>query len=157
MSEQPLQLAHATLKRLHAYWLEKKGERIAPPRSAIKPDEVVDLLPDISIVEVVGDPPRFRSRLVGTRIVAAFGRESTGRFLDEVDYADIKPEVFERLNAAVAERRPNVRRSAFTTADGRRLEYESVILPLSADGEAIDMLLIGVAVERAYQDRMPDK
>jgi hypothetical protein len=157
VSELPLQPEHASLQRLYAYWLEKKGGRVAPPRGALRPEEIVELLPDIAIVDVVGDPPRFRSRLVGTRIVAAFGRESTGKFLDEVDYADIRPEVFERLNAAVSQRRPNLRSSQFTTAEGRRLTYESIIMPLSSDGEAIDMLLIGVAVDQAYQDRLPGR
>jgi hypothetical protein len=155
MSEAPLQPEHRSLAQLYSYWLEKKGEQVAPPRGAIRPDEIVELLPDIAMVDVVGDPPRFRARLVGTRIVSAFGRDSTGKFLDEIDYAEIKPEVFERLRAAVAQRRPNIHRSRLTTAGGRHLRYESIIMPLSSDGAAIDMLLIGVAVDIAYQDRLP--
>jgi hypothetical protein len=34
--------------------------------------------------------------------------------------------------------------------DGRRIEYERIWLPLSADGKTVNMLLGGVAIELAY-------
>jgi len=80
-----LEPTHRSLKDLHAYWLSKKGSRNAPPRSAIRHDEIVNLLPTIALLDVVGEPPRFRFRLFGTRLVAAYGQDLTGKFVDEID------------------------------------------------------------------------
>lgn len=42
-------------------------------------------------------------------------------------------------------------RFAFTKQDGRHLEYERVLLPLSSDGGKVDMLLIGCGLVASYQ------
>ena len=55
-----------------------------PPRSAIRPDEIVKQLPSVALLDVVGDPPRFRFRLFGTQLVAAYGQDLTGKFVDEI-------------------------------------------------------------------------
>lgn len=139
------------LRELHAYWLAKKGDRVAPPRSAIQPEEITRLLPHIVLIDVVGEPPRFRMRLVGTRVVEAFGQEVTGKFVDEIDLSTIGAAVLARGRAAVAERRPDLHVWEYTKGDGRHIKYERLILPLSADGESIDQLLCGYAVLQAYR------
>ena len=35
-------------RRMHQYWLDKKGERPMPARSDIEPTEIKDLLPNSS-------------------------------------------------------------------------------------------------------------
>jgi hypothetical protein len=55
----------------HTCWLGKRGSRIGPPRSAIQLEEVPHVLPNISLVDVVGDPPRFFFRLCGTGVAEA--------------------------------------------------------------------------------------
>jgi hypothetical protein len=139
------------LRDLYAYWLDKKGDAIAPPRSAIKPDEITRLLPIIVLIDVIGDPPRFKMRLVGTRVVEAFGQEVTGKFVDEIDLSTISPAVHARGHAAVADCRPDLHVWEYTKADGRHIKYERIILPLSSDGRRVDQLLCGYAVHEAYQ------
>ncbi len=142
---------HPALQHLLAYWLSKKGTARAPPRSAIRPDEIAALLPSLAIVDVIGDPPRFRVRLFGTKLVAAYGEDITGKFTDEIDLDTVAPHLEAQLRRAVRECRPNVMRVHLTKAeDERRIEYERIWLPLSADGETVNMLLGGVAIELAY-------
>jgi hypothetical protein len=154
MTGKPLSPEHETLRSLYTYWLSKKGDRIAPPRSAIRPEEIPQLLPYLAIVEAVGDPPRFRVRLVGTGVTAAFGRDSTGKFVDELDYADKSPGVNALLRGIAAHNRPDLGRAELTLADGRHVSYERLILPLSSDNAKIDMLLVCFAVERSYSSRL---
>src|SRR5579872_2333958 len=76
---------HQSLRNLHAYWLLKKGAAIAPPRTAIDPAEILPLLPNVALLDVIGHPPRFRFRLFGTALAAAYGQDVTGQFLDQID------------------------------------------------------------------------
>lgn len=151
----PAAPAHVSLQRLLAYWRSKRADRIAPPRSAIRPDEIVELLPDLVIFEVVGDPPRFRVRLGGTRVAAAFGDDGTGRFLEDLPFGAALETVILQMRAVVAARQPLVHQVEFTASTGRHVRYERLGLPLSTDGHAIDMLLCGYAMDESYQEHLP--
>ncbi len=43
------------LQRLYAYWLGKKGERAAPSRADITPEDFHEILAWVYLVEVVGE------------------------------------------------------------------------------------------------------
>jgi hypothetical protein len=142
------------LRDLYAYWLARRGDRIAPSRSAIRPEEITRMLPHIVLIDVVGDPARFRMRLVGTQVVQAFGQEVTGKFVDEIDQGAVGPAIIARARAIVAERRPDLHVWEYTKGDGRHIKYERLILPLSSDGETVDQLLCAYAVLQAYHSRL---
>jgi hypothetical protein len=70
---------------LHTYWRSKRGQAFAPPWSAISPAEMKPWLNYLALVDVVGDEPRFRSRLFSTGLVRAYGTDITGRWMHECD------------------------------------------------------------------------
>lgn len=140
--------------RLTEYWTEKKAGRIAPARRDIEPADLRDLLPNVFLVDVERHPTRFRFRLVGTEIVEAYGIDATGRFLDDLDFSDRAPSVIAHYAAAVTTREPSCHSVQFTRGSGRHLSYERVILPLSADGVSVDMLLGGICFDEAYETRL---
>ena len=78
----PVIAENPVLSAFWTYWHRKRAGRAAPRRLDIEPTEVPQLLPHIQLIDRVGD--RFRYRLCGTAIVEAYGRELTGKFLDEV-------------------------------------------------------------------------
>ena len=61
------------LRDLYRYWAEKKHNRPLPARVDLDPMEIPQLLQNIVLVDVVGEPPRFRYRLVGTAVIQALG------------------------------------------------------------------------------------
>jgi hypothetical protein len=135
------------LRSLYEYWRMKKGARLAPSRGDVVPAEIRSLLPRIFMVDVVGAPPRFRFRLVGTEVVERFGEEITGRFLDELDLDEVNQEISDDYRKAVASCGPVCSRWTYTKHDGKLLRYERILLPLSSDGKAIDMILGGAFAE----------
>ena len=141
-----------SLKNLQAYWASAKGDRIAPPRSAIYPEEIdIALLPNIALLDVVGDPPRFRFRLFGTGLVMSYGEDVTGRYVDEIDLSSISPDILSHFTAVVRECRPQtVRTTLWKRADERYIEYERIGLPLSDNGTRVNMILCGFAVIRTW-------
>jgi hypothetical protein len=74
------------LRSLAEYWFERRKSGGIPSRSAIDPLDFPALLPNIILVERIGQQPgeRYRFRLVGTDVVAHAGRELTGSYVDEV-------------------------------------------------------------------------
>jgi hypothetical protein len=137
------------LKRLYEYWLEKKASRFAPARSDIDPVEILPILPHVIIMDVLGTPPRFRYRLVGTAFVQAYGQEITGKFVDEIDLDGQREFIIADYQKMLREREPSLSRWEYTKTDGRHILYERLLLPLSKDGETIDMLL-GAVTAKGY-------
>lgn len=145
-----VQPVHPELRKILAYWLSKKGDRLAPSRGDIDPAEIVQLLPYVGLVDVLRGPLRFRYRLAGTEIVRSYGQELAGRYLDEIDLnghqseiiAEYK-EVAERGDAACAT-------WDYTRHDGRHLRYERLALPLSSDAKTVDMLFGGGVFDIAH-------
>ena len=146
-----LVIHHAELRRLYDYWMAKKGDLVAPPRSAIEPVEIRSILPRLLLIDVIGDPPRFRVRLAGTDVAYHYGAEITGKFVDELDLDEIGHIALAEYRDATRLRQPMVHQWEYTKHDGRHLKYERLILPLSSDGQAVDMLLCGVAVDSSFQ------
>jgi hypothetical protein len=141
---------HDELKQLLAYWEKKKGDRIAPSRADIDPTEIKGLLPYVGLADVQRDPMRFRFRLVGTEITANYGREVTGRFLDEVDLNQHQHAIGDEYRRVVERCEPVCTTWEITRADGRHISYERLAMPLSSDGKTVDMLLGGIVFDKAY-------
>jgi hypothetical protein len=144
---------HESLKEIYAYWLAKRGSRIGPSRSAIRPEDLALLFPNLALADVVGDPPRFRFRLFGSNLARAYGEDLTGRFLDQIDLGSVslKTDVINFCTQIVRERRPQVVRVRFVKqTDHRYLDYERIGLPLSEDGKAVNMILCAFAFDREF-------
>ena len=137
---------HGSLRDLYAYWLAKRNCRVAPPRSTIWLEDVARLIPNIALIDVVGDPPRFRFHLCGTRLAEAYGENVTGKYLDEMDLGSISFQTINLYARIVRERRAQVVRARFTKhRDGRYVDYERIGLPLSEDGKAVSRILCAYA------------
>lgn len=140
MTSSGIAIEDARLQRLYEYWLSKKGERFAPPRADILPEEIRDIIPWVFIMEKVEG--RLRYRLVGEAFREIYGDKLAGRFIDEVDLDHITAAYIGEY-ANVERTGPRAMKWSFTKNDGRHLEYERIIMPLSADGVTIDMFLGG--------------
>ncbi len=131
----------ARLQRLLDYWRGKKGERRVPSRADIAPEEIADLLPWVVLIERVGT--RLRYRLVGEGFRQIYGARLAGAFLDEIDLDHIAADYIHEYEVASREMAPVARQWVFRKNDGRFLDYERLILPLSPDDRTVNMFLCG--------------
>ena len=154
-----IQPVHEELKKLLAYWLSKKGDRIAPSRSDIDPAEITQLLPYVALVDVLHDPLRFRFRLAGTEIAMSYGLDLTGRYLDEIDLDGHQHEILLEYEKVTEQGVAVCKTWEYTRQDGRHIRYERLALPLSSDGKTVDMLFGGVIFDLAfnYRTKQPSK
>jgi len=133
-------LGDPDLTALYAYWIAKRGDRLMPRRSDIKPSQITSLLPDIFILEV-HHPLRFRFRLVGTMICQRWRQNNTGRWLDELDFDGQREVTLEQYAYVARNGIPRCDIQRFVSADGQYLHYRRLLLPLSEGGTAPNMLL----------------
>jgi len=147
-SDQP---AAPAILRLLAYWNARRGVRFAPARADIDPADITALLPDIMMVDVLDGGRDFRFRLIGTRIVEGLGRDSTGRLFSEL-YADqplARQRLGDRFQQVIKWRRPVFSRGRlYWVPDRGHKRFDSAHLPLSADGECVDIILAALIINR---------
>jgi len=144
-------IAHEPLQRLLDYWNDKRAGRKAPARADIDPADIPALLPWIGLGEIVEDPPRVRARLLGSEVESLYGVTFHGQYLDQEDMNDHRVEILKEYATAIRTMEPVVGQWEFTKHDGRHIAYERIILPLSSDGETVDMLLAGWAFDKSWQ------
>ncbi len=133
---------HPEIREIVDHWQAIRPGAGLPGRQHFDPIDVPHLLPSIRILEVDGDPPRFKTRLMGTKMRDNVGYEQTGKWLDEV-YADFAlSSAFLGLNAVVETGALNWRRGHPVLFHGKEfMIIERVYLPLARDGATVDMIL----------------
>ncbi|MGE5146600.1 MAG: PAS domain-containing protein [Candidatus Eiseniibacteriota bacterium] len=139
----PLELSDPRLRRFYDYWQGKhRGDRL-PGRQDIDPLEIPDLLPHVSILDVVGqgDAVRFRFRLVGTANVQIAGREHTGAFIEEVFEADDAARLQTTFRGIVDNREPHYWQTSMAVRGNEPVSYVRLMVPLASDGATVDMLM----------------
>lgn len=136
----------ASLLRLHDYWEAKRGPRAFPARADIDPLDLRDLLPNIFIIEVLAEAPHFRYRLSGSTVDEIHGQSLTGKSPRDIKTTEVAAMVEEQYHAALADRRPRCDHVKLLARDNTYWHYERLILPLSEDGERINMFLCGIYV-----------
>ena len=73
-------------RQLYDYWCDRAGARSMPSRMEIKPGDIPDLLPLLSLIDVEHDSSRFRVRLAGTSLYDVYNGEITGKYVDELGW-----------------------------------------------------------------------
>ena len=135
--------ASELLLGLFDYWDKKRAGRRMPARGDIDPVDIPTIMPSLIICEVEPEPLRFRYRLVGTRLTELVHRDVTGRYIDESIYGDNVDVVRGPFVEAYQTRAPVAVRGRLSWNNIER-EVACLALPLSNDGEAVNMVLFAV-------------
>lgn len=133
------------LQRLLRYWEGKRGTRRMPARADIDPLEFPWMLGDVSLVEVhrTDGGLRYRFRLTGTHVNERLGYNVSGKWLDDVPAPDYRARLVQVFGSVVARAAPVVERPRMLIDDFVH-HYEILRLPLSDDGQQVDMLMLAV-------------
>ncbi len=127
-------------RRLYEYWSSLPKIGLLPPRSAVNPADLKEILPQIAITEW-NPPNELKYRLAGTGVVARFGFDPTGRnFLDLIEPEE-KRDIIERLTQIVDT--PCGARSVRleTYQRGFQQFVEHAVLPLANEGNGKSLLI----------------
>jgi hypothetical protein len=141
-----LDIVHPKLRRLYDYWDAKRAGagRAMPARPDIDPLEITFIIGNVILVDVIpGEPLGFRIRLHGTNLAQRAGYELTGKMLDALPIPEYRA-LAQQSFTEVATTGTPIQGRRDRIFDNRLRRYETVILPLSSDGDRVDMLLVGL-------------
>lgn len=141
MSVGDLKLASPVQQRAFAYWQSKLGGRNMPSRKDIEPTEIPELLANIVLVDVSHDPLDFRYRLIGTAIVERIAFDYTGKRFVDLEHQQPGSQVWETAVRICSERAPLVSDIPYVGPDQWVRGYRDLYLPLSDDGEQVNMIM----------------
>lgn len=136
-----LKTCHPDVLVVLEYWQRKCAGRAMPSRSDIDPGELRHFLPHITLVDVVDDPRRFVYRLVGTAEVELRGYDPTGKAVTDAFFATSAAEALKHYEAARGSRAPHYIADPFQAVD-RFIGEEDLFLPLSNDGDTVNMIMV---------------
>ena len=129
------------LRGLFEYWESRRYGRDMPLRPDI---DVLDLGPwlgNLMLIDVLDDGREFRYRVYGSILAQYYGRDLTGKTTEEVR-PEARDLVRQEYRAVLADRLPSlVQRDR--QVKHRTMRVAKLVLPLSSDGAALDMLLVG--------------
>ncbi|MDO8321676.1 MAG: PAS domain-containing protein [Phenylobacterium sp.] len=128
-------------EELYAYWAGLRSGPRLPGRGDIKPEDFKRLLPTVSLIDVRRDPLDFRLRLAGTGLYSVYGREITGRGLDDVYNSAAADYWRVELGKIVEERRPAVGVHSLSWRGASHMSILWLRLPLATNGVDVDMIL----------------
>lgn len=130
---------HPHFVEILSAWQGWRSDNRIPSRSDFDPINHPRLLPDIALFDVEDAPRRYRVRLVGTRIVKAMGRDTTGQYINDFPNTDA---IIQRFDTLVESRRPYFTDFQPVTwiSDNAR-HYSTLGLPLSHDGTHVNMIM----------------
>lgn len=137
--------ASATAARAHqemfAYWASLRRGASLPARVDLHPSSMKRLLPTVSLIDVVREPRDYRLRLAGTGLYGVYGREITGRTLNQVYDTAAADYWRKELDKVVDERRPGVGVHSLAWRGSPHMSILWLRLPLASNGKDVDMIL----------------
>jgi hypothetical protein len=141
----------AKLEHFYRYWLEKRGDLIAPQRKAIDVIDLRQLLGMLHVIETAGrEPGGYLYRLFGSESRIAGGAKLDQRTVDQFPSQAMRQALREDYAEVVATATP-LRQHIVAQLDYVRFSYSRLIVPLSEDGASITSLMVSV-VRRSFAD-----
>ena len=128
-------------EEMFAYWASRRQGGQLPGRAAIHPQHFKRHLPTISLIDVVLDPRDYRLRLAGTGLYSVYGREITGRTLEDVYAPPAAAYWRTELDKIVESRRPGVGVHSLAWRGASHLSILWLRMPLATNGQDVDMIL----------------
>lgn len=132
-------------EKIEAVWRQAHGSRALPARGDINPAKLGNVLPNIALIDVVpSEPIDFRYRVVGQRLITAYGGNITGG--THRQFANpLRKEwpIFETFVRCMNTKLPQDIAAEFRNRNQALLSARARVWPLSDDGEHVTGLLGG--------------
>jgi hypothetical protein len=134
-----------------SYWERIRGSRAMPRRCDIDPAEIPRLLPFVMLVDVLDNPLDFRFRLVGTEIDAITAANLRGRRFSESRQLGAGSNVWDDYVSVATKHQPLTGNVDYVGADRYVRAIRHCLMPLSDDGERVNMIFVAVEVVRGTE------
>ena len=149
--ENPIEIRDDRLQGLFRYWGSKLHGRPMPARADLDPLEMRPWLGNLVLVDFpASNLKEYRIRLEGVNVVQFYGSSRTGRGIEVMTSEMERQVVLPQYFSVVETRIPAYFEAEFISSEGVLTYQHKLILPLSDDGDRVNMTLAGI-----YFDRVP--
>jgi hypothetical protein len=132
-------------KRLYGDWETRRRGRLIPARADFDPLDLRYIIGNLSLLDVLRDPIRFRYRIHSTNMAQWHGFDLTGKEIDNCPNAERGAQIKDHFTTVVDRQVPVVRVHEWRGGNGQVLRHEALVLPLASDGSTIDMIMSAVS------------
>lgn len=138
------QMLHPGSRQLFRYWESLRAERPCPRKSEIELKNIVDVVPNLTIIVQNSEPKTWQFRLAGTKIYSLFGKEMTNA--DALQGFDS----FERgvvsncLDICKTRLQPSLIRMRFISEQNEVIAAEMIGLPIQDGAEGQTQIFGGL-------------
>lgn len=137
------QIGSIRLRALMRYWNEKRGSRPMPLRLQIDPIEIPNALPIVLLAEITPAGPRMR--LLGTEATNAYGQETRGHLVHQIQFGEFDVTWQDAFVRATQSAMPVI--AAGTYSRGTEIcRVETLLLPLTVDGHSVNQIFGGLVI-----------
>jgi hypothetical protein len=126
------QILHPGSRALFRHWESIRAERACPLRNEIDMRQIVEIVPDLVIIEKNMLQSGWQHRLAGTRVCELFQSEMTGKDALWGWDAFERDVVSKSLDITLNRLQPSLVRMRFITERGRMIAAELIALPIQA-------------------------
>ena len=134
-----------------AYWESIRGDRAMPRRSDLDPAEIPRLLPFAMLVDALENPRDFRFRLVGTEIDAITAVSLRGQRFSGSPQLGPGSNIWSDYVSVATTHQPLTGKVDYVGVDRYVRAIRHCLMPLSDDGERVNMIFVAVEVLRGTQ------
>jgi hypothetical protein len=138
--------------RLLDYWRSAAGDDGIPSLEDIDPEAIPDMWPFCFVLNLSGDRDDPVFEYVGTALIDDCGIDVTGLSISAVPRHTLPEQALRYARQALERRVPITKGGEFVHANGARILYRSILLPLGGDGDTIDRLLGAANCKRAEEN-----
>jgi len=151
--DDPTEIRDARLLGLRDYWQSKLRGRMMPARRDIDPIEMKPWLGNLMLIEFPPDPMQYRVRLDGVNIQQFYGNSREGKGVEAMTSEDERRIILPQYIVVLERKQPAYYETAFITSEGIPTSQRKLLLPLSDDGEQVNMILAGLYFDRVADHR----
>lgn len=145
------QIRDPRLKALYVYWTSKAGARRMPARKDLDPIEMKEWFGNLMLLDFpTGKFIEFRYRLEGTRIEEFYDARRTGRGVETMTAESERKSILPQWEAVFDHGRPAYYESDILSSEGKLARQIKLLLPLSEDGERVNMILGAIYFRPQY-------
>ena len=146
--DDPAAIRDPRLLGLFRYWQGKCQGRTMPERRDIDPIEMRQWLGNLLLVEFPPDPMQYRIRLDGVNLVQFYNASREGKGVEAMTSEEERRIVLPQYMTVLERKQPAYYESRFVTSEGIVTSQHKLLLPLSEDGERVNMVLGGIYFDR---------
>jgi hypothetical protein len=146
--DDPEAIRDSRLLGLFHYWHGKCQGRVMPARRDIDPIEMKRWLGNLLLVEFPPDPMQYRIRLDGVNLVDFYSGSREGKGVEAMTSEEERRIVLPQYMTVLEQKQPAYYEAQFVTSEGIVTSQRKLLLPLSEDGQRVNMVLGGIYFDR---------